>query len=323
MKKSNIQLIKHIPDFLEYCEVEKGLSPVSSRNYHNFLKVFVNWLKSHNLTQLKPHELTPKHIWDYRLHLSRKKDNLGQYLKKTTQSYYLIAVRNLLNYLTEKDITSLPAKKIKLPKLTDKDKAIKFLKFEQIEKLLNMPDISTISGLRDRAILEVLFSTGMRVSELTSLNINLFDKNNLLNKKFNNLELSITGKGGRIRTIYFSNQSLGWLSDYLKTRNDLYTPLFINYQRNKNDEHRLTPRSVEELVKKYTIMAGLPVDATPHTLRHSYATDLLDQGADLRSVQELLGHKNILTTQIYTHVTNKKLREIYNKYHSVRKRNKK
>lgn len=319
MKKSNLPLIRHIPNFLEYCEVEKGLSPISSRNYHNFLKVFTSWLKNRDLSHLKPHELTSEQIWDYRLYLSRKKDGLDHYLKKTTQSYYLIALRNLLNYFTEKDITSLPAEKIKLPKLTDQDKSIKFLKFKQIEKLLKMPDISTTSGLRDRAILEVFFSTGMRVSELTSLNINLFDKNNLLSKKFDNLELSIAGKGGRTRTVYFSNQSLKWLAKYLKIRNDLYTPLFINYQRNKNEEHRLTPRSVENLVKKYTLMAGLPVDATPHTLRHSYATDLLDQGADLRSVQELLGHKNIVTTQIYTHVTNKKLREVHQKYHSVGK----
>lgn len=319
MKSFNIPIIKHIPDFLDYCEVEKGLSPVSTRNYHNFLKVFVTWLKNNNLSDLKPHELTPDHIWDYRLYLSRKQDDKGHYIKKTTQSYYLISVRNLLNYFTEKDITALPAEKIKLPKLTDKDKAIKFLNFEQVEKLLKMPDTTTVIGLRDRAILEVFFSTGMRVSELTSLNINFFDRHNLLTGEFNDLELSINGKGGNTRAVYFSNRSLKWLANYLKTRNDLLSPLFINYQRNQNDEHRLSPRSVECLVKKYTIMAGLPVDATPHTLRHSYATDLLDQGADLRSVQELLGHKNIVTTQIYTHVTNKQLREVHRKFHSGKK----
>lgn len=321
MKKSNIPLIKHISDFLDYCEVEKGLSPVSAHNYHNFLKVFIDWLKDNNLSHLKPHELTADHIWDYRLYLSRKKDNKDKYLKKTTQSYYLISIRNLLNYFADKDIVALPSDKIKLPKLTEKDKRIKFLNFEQIEKLLSMPDISKVVGLRDRAILEVLFSTGMRVSELTSLNIAQFDKNNLLKNKFSDQELSITGKGGSVRAVYFSNRALSWLARYLKTRNDLYAPLFINYKpnNNKDDNRRLSSRSVERLVKKNTAMAGLPVDATPHTLRHSYATDLLEQGADLRSVQELLGHKNIVTTQIYTHVTNKKLRDIHRKYHSGKK----
>ncbi|NCN07393.1 tyrosine-type recombinase/integrase [Candidatus Falkowbacteria bacterium] len=317
MKKSNIPLIKHIPNFLDYCEVEKGLSPVSTRNYHNFLKMFINWLKDHDLVDIKPHELTTDHIWDYRLYLSRKQDDKGKRIKKTTQSYYLRAIRILLNYLADKDIISLPSDKIKLPKLTDKDKSIKFLNFEQIEKMLNMPNTSKPDGLRDRTILEVLFSTGIRVSELTSLNVKQFNRNNLITNKFTDQELVINGKGGKTRTIYFSNRSLKWLSKYLKTRNDMLTPLFINYSRNNNDDdHRLSSRSIENLVKKYTVMAGLPVDATPHTLRHSYATDLLDQGADLRSVQELLGHSNIATTQIYTHVTNKKLKDIHKKFHS-------
>lgn len=321
MKKSQNPLIKHIPDFLDYCEVEKGLSPVSTRNYHNFLKMFVDWLKNSDLGDLKPHELTSDHIWSYRLYLSRKKDNKGQYIKKTTQNYYLIAIRNLLNYFTDKDIASLPSEKVKLPKLTDKDKSIKFLKFEQIEKLLNMPDISKRDGLRDRTILEVLFSTGMRVSELTSLNIKQFDKNNLLKNKFTDVEMAITGKGGSARTVYFSNRALSWIARYLKTRNDMLSPLFINYHRDKDkdNEHRLSPRSVQNMVRKYATMAGLPVEATPHTLRHSYATDLLNQGADLRSVQELLGHKNILTTQVYTHVTNHRLKGIHKKFHSGNK----
>ncbi|MEK7072653.1 MAG: tyrosine-type recombinase/integrase, partial [Patescibacteria group bacterium] len=268
MKRSNIPLIKHIPNFLDYCEIERGLSPVSTRNYHNFLKVFINWLQNHDLSDLKPHELTPDHIWDYRLYLSRKKDG-DNYIKKTTQSYYLIAIRILLNYFADKDIISIPSEKIKLPKLTDKDKAIKFLNFEQVEKILNMPDVLKIDGLRDKSMLEVLFSTGMRISELTSLNITQFDKINLLKGKFDDLELSIAGKGGNTRTVYFSNRSLKWIAKYIKTRNDLFTPLFINYSRNNDstDEHRLTSRSIERLVRKYSVMAGLPVDATPHTLR--------------------------------------------------------
>lgn len=317
MKNSNIPLIKHIPRFLEYVEVEKGLSPQTSKNYHNFLKVFITWLTDQKLSHIRPHELTPDHIWDYRLYLSRKKGDT-EFIKKTTQSYYLIAIRALLNYFADSDIVSLPAAKIKLPKLTDKDKKIKFLTVDQIEKLLAMPDINNPSGLRDRAMLEVLFSTGMRVSELVSLNIALFDRANLLSGKFSDLELSIPGKGGSVRTIYFSHRAMKWLANYLRIRNDMLPPLFINYNASSSvsDERRLAVRSIERLVKKYTVMAGLPVDATPHTLRHSYATDLLEQGADLRSVQELLGHKNIVTTQIYTHVTNTQLRNVHRKFHS-------
>ncbi len=317
MQRSNKPIIQHIPTFLEYCEIEKGLSPVSTRNYDNFLRTFTTWLAEAKLSSLKPHELTPEHIWSYRLYLSRKKDSKGNYTKKTTQNYYLIALRNLVNYFAEKDIISLPSEKIKLPKLTDKDKTIKFLKFEQVEKLMKMPDISKPEGLRDRAILEVLFSTGMRVSELTSLNITQFNTENLIKGKFADQELSISGKGGSTRTVYFSNRTLKCLANYLKTRKDMLSPLFINYKKDDSDkEHRLTQRSIERLVRKYTVMAGLPVEATPHTLRHSFATDLLQQGADMRSVQELLGHKNIVTTQIYTHLTNPHLRDIHKKFHS-------
>jgi len=322
MKNSKIPLIKHIPDFLEYCEVEKGLSPITTHNYDNFLRTFVIWLKNNDLEGIKPHEINDKHIWNYRLYLSRKQDRKGNYIKKTTQNYYLIALRNLFSFFTLKDVQSLPSDKITLPRLTQKDKKIKFLKWQQVEKLFDMPDITQVSGLRDKAILEALFSTGMRVSELTSLNVSQFDIKKLLSGKFKNLELDISGKGGSLRTIYFSKRCLKWMSKYLKTRqNDMYPPLFIGYSRNIPDEseHRLGIRSVERLVKKYTVMAGLPVDATPHTLRHSYATDLLEQGADLRSVQELLGHKSIMTTQIYTHVTNTKLREVHKKFHSGRK----
>ncbi len=315
MENSKKTLISYIPDFLDYCEVEKGLSPISTRNYHNFLKLFIEWLKNCHLEGLRPHELTPDHIWDYRLYLSRKQDAKGNYIKKTTQSYYLRALRNLLNFFTEKDIPSIPSDKVKLPKLTERDKKIKFLKYEQIKKLLEMPDVKSEAGLRDRCVLEVLFSTGMRVAELTSLNVNQF---NLTNLSTDGQELSIVGKGGRRRTVYFSARALDWLAKYLKTRKDLFPPLFINYRKNSNpdDDHRLSIRAIEESVKKYTSMAGLPVDATPHTLRHSYATDLLEQGADLRSVQELLGHKDIGTTQVYTHLTNQRLKDVYKKYHS-------
>lgn len=323
MQRSTIPLIKQITPFLDYCEVEKGLSPMTTRNYNNFLKMFKDWLKEQGFEHLKPHELTQEHVWNYRLYLSRRKDKTGDYIKKTTQNYYLIALRNLLAYFAIRDIQSLPSDKVQLPKLTEKDKAIKFLTYTQVEKLMAMPDVRSPDGQRDRAILEILFSTGMRVSELTSLNIRLFDIKNILAGKITELEMSISGKGGSTRTVYFSDRAIQWLKAYLATRvGDMYLPLFINYQKNnKTDrEHRLTPRSVERMVRKYTAMAGLPVDATPHTLRHSFATDLLEQGADMRSVQELLGHKNIMTTQIYTHVTNKKLHDIHRKFHRGNKK---
>ncbi|MFA6422587.1 MAG: tyrosine-type recombinase/integrase [Candidatus Buchananbacteria bacterium] len=318
MVKSNVSIIKHIPVFLEYCEVEKGLSQVSTKNYHNFLKLFTNWLKLNDLSDLKPHELSDKHIWDYRLYLSHKKDYKGTCLKKTSQSYYLRSLRALMTYFSDKDITSLPAEKIKLPKLTERDKKIKFLSYSQIEKLLEMPDINRVSGLRDRAIMETLFSTGLRVSESTSLNVKQFNLKDIEKNNENEYELSIAGKGGSVRTIYFSSRCLSWILKYLKTRKDMLPPLFINYRKNddERDDHRLTSRSIESIVRKYTAMAGLPIDATPHTLRHSYATDLLSHGADLRSVQELLGHKDIGTTQIYTHVTNTQLKNIHRKFHS-------
>lgn len=323
MQESTIPLIKQIAPFLDYCEVEKGLSPTTSKNYHNFLKMFKDWLIEQGFDGLKPHELTQEHVWNYRLYLSRRKDKKGNYIKKTTQNYYLIALRNLLAFFAERDIVALPPGKVKLPKLTDKDKAIKFLNYDQVEKLMAMPAVGTPDGLRDRAILEVLFSTGMRVSELTNLNLRLFDIKNIISGKTTELEMSISGKGGSTRTVYFSDRAMKWLRNYLTTRtNDLLPPLFINYQKNNkaDREHRLTPRSIERLVRHYTGMAGLPVDATPHTLRHSFATDLLDQGADMRSVQELLGHKNIVTTQIYTHVTNKKLHDIHKKFHRGNKK---
>jgi len=321
MTNTNKPIKDHITDFLEYCEIEKGLSPQTSKNYYNFLNVFTKWLELADLSDLKPKDLTDKHIWDYRLYLSRKQDNKGKYIKKTTQNYYLIALRNLLTYFTVKNIKSLSSDKVTLPKLTDKDKKIKFLKWQQVEKIFDMPDIKNKQGLRDRAIIEVLFSTGMRVSELVSLNINQFNLKKLLSGKFESEELNIYGKGGSSRVIFFSKRCLTWVAKYLKKRgNDMYPPLFISYSKSlaDSDEHRLGIRSIERFVKKYANMAGLPVDATPHTLRHSYATDLLEQGADLRSVQELLGHKNIVTTQIYTHVTNPRLREIHKKFHSGR-----
>jgi len=315
MKKSNIPIIKHIPDFLDYCEVEKGLSNRTQENYQHYLKKFVLWLKSSKKDNLLPHQLTTEDIWNYRLYLSRFRDEKGRSLKKITQNYYLIALRAFLSYFTAKDIVSLPANKIILPKDVKTEKTVKFLNLDQIEKLLLSPDIRTIKGLRDRAILEALFSTGLRIAELVSLNREQF--NNIKQKK--DLEIGIIGKGNRPRTVYFSERALFWVKKYLESRKDKEKALFIHYKSRKGVDSRLTARSIERIVKRYVVLAGVPIFTTPHTIRHSMATDLLTQGVDLRTIQEFLGHKSIVTTQIYTHVTNKRLRDIHRQFHSGKK----
>ncbi|MBZ9569932.1 tyrosine-type recombinase/integrase [Patescibacteria group bacterium] len=315
MKKSEKPIIKHIPDFLDYCEIEKGLSNNTQKNYKRYLGKFVFWLKKTNKEDLKPHELTADDIWQYRLYLSRFHTYKGKPLKKITQNYYLIALRALLSYFTAKDIVSLPADKIKLPKDAKKGKTVKFLDLEQIEKLLLAPKTKTKIGLRDRVILETFFSTGLRIAELVALNKEQFA--NVKDKK--DLELSIIGKGDAPRTVYFSARALSWVKKYLETRKDKSRALFIHYRSRKGVENRLTARSIERIVKKYAILAGVPIFTTPHIIRHSYATDLLTQGVDLRTIQEFLGHRSITSTQVYTHVTSKRLREVHRKFHSGRK----
>jgi site-specific recombinase XerD len=211
-----------------------------------------------------------------------------------------------------KDIVSLHPGKVTLPKPDKSVKTIKFLTLEQIERLLTAVEPKDEVGARDRAILEAFFSTGLRIAELVGLNREQFA--NIKNKK--DFELGVIGKGGNPRTVYFSERALGWIKKYLDMRQDTEKPLFVSTSGKKGTDLRLTPRSVERLVKKYTVLSGIPIFTTPHTLRHSYATDLLNQGVDLRSIQEFLGHRSIMTTQIYTHVTNKRLRDIHRKFHS-------
>jgi len=315
MKKSTIPIIKHITDFLDYCEVEKGLSDNTQKNYQRYLAKFISWLKKTKKETLLPHELTAEDIWAYRLYLSRYTDKKGRPLKKVTQNYYLIALRALLGYFSAKDVVSLPADKIALPKGAKAEKTVKFLNLEQIERLLLAPNTKKSTGLRDRAILESLFSTGLRIAELVNLNRDQFA--NIKDKK--DLELGIIGKGSHPRTVYFSERALDWLKKYLDTRKDKEKALFIHYRAREDAEARLTARSIERIVKKYAVLAGVPIFTTPHTLRHSMATDLLTQGVDLRTIQEFLGHRNIVTTQIYTHVTNKRLRDVHRQYHSLGK----
>jgi len=313
MENSQKPIIKHIPDFLDFCEVEKGLRDNTQKNYQRYLQKFVFWLRSKGLEGLLPHQLTPEHIWEYRLHLSRHQaPNTGKILQKSTQNYYLIALRSFLGYFVAKDIVCLPPGKIALPKANKSEKTVKFLTLEQIERLLTAAHPNDAIGIRDRAILESFFSTGLRIAELVSLNTEQFSS--IKDKK--DLELGIIGKGGNPRTVYFSERAIEHIKKYLSIRNSKEKGLFINFRDKDGTGSRLTPRSVERIVKKYSVMAGVPVFTTPHTLRHSYATDLLNQGVDLRSIQEFLGHKNIATTQIYTHVTNKRLRDIHRQFHS-------
>jgi site-specific recombinase XerD len=312
-RKSSEPITEYIIPFLEYCEIEKGLSNNTQRNYEQYLKLFVKWLGEVDQSSLLPHELSADHIWDYRLFLARKhKTNRGETLAKKSQNYYLIALRALLDFLAERDIESLSSAKVKLAKQKDEE-TISFLEVRDVELMLEVPDTTKPQGLRDRTIMELFFSSGMRISELVALDIDQMSmlKDNATDRTY---ELSIVGKGRHIRTIFISPRAAEWLRKYIATRHDVHTPLFINY-RSRSENKRLSPRSIQQMISRCARLAGLSKKVTPHTLRHTYATDLLGHGADLRSVQELLGHKNVATTQIYTHVTNKRLRDIHERFH--------
>ncbi|MCL5095449.1 MAG: tyrosine-type recombinase/integrase [Patescibacteria group bacterium] len=296
--------------YLEYLEIEKDCSPLTVRNYKLYLDRFDGWLEA-NFPGTKPENLTLEMVQKYRVYLARLTErNLP--LKKLTQTYHIIILRAFLGYLERQEIKSLAPKRIELPKRSQ-ERMIKFLDPDQIERLLSQPDLSKPQGFRDKAIMEVLFSTGLRVSELVSLNK---DQINLERREF-----GVVGKGRKVRVVYLSKRATEWLRKYLGARQDAYKPLFIRYGGKKADPGkdgetlRLTVRSVERLIEKYVAKAKLPVLATPHTLRHSFATDLLMAGADLRSVQELLGHESINTTVIYTHVTNRRLKDVHETFH--------
>ena len=314
MNPTSLPIVKHINNFLDYLDVEKGLSKKTQENYSRFIKRFTDWLEQKKLIKLTPADITADLVSKYRLFLSRQtlSQQTGAELAKSTQNYYLIALRALLGYFSEKEIASLAPDKIKLSK-RPKNNSIHFLNVDNVRKLFDSVDVDNAIGLRDRAILEALFSTGCRVSELTKLNREQLNFKNIKEV----FELKITGKGNKTRTIYFSPRSLEWLKKYIKSRHDIDPALFINYSKSEESK-RLTTRSIERIIKKYVKIAGLPIETTPHTLRHSFATDLLSRGVDLRLVQEFLGHESISTTQIYTHVTNKKLKDVFSKFHDKR-----
>jgi integrase/recombinase XerD len=308
-------LPQHLNDFLEYCEVENGLSINSVKNYSRFLQKFFDWLTESKLERLSPEDLSEQHISKYRIWLSRRPNAVrraARGLLPSTQMRYLIALRAFLRYFHDKNIKTIPTEKIRLSK-DRKERLIKFLEIDQLKKFFDAPDISTDAGLRDKAILETLFSTGLRASELIALNTKQIS--GALHR--DHFELSILGKGGRPRIIYFSSRALHSLKKYVEERSDDDEALFISFKGPKRDSRRITVRGVELIVEKNSKMTGVPFLATPHTLRHSFATDLLSKGVDLRVVQEFLGHQNISTTQIYTHVTSKRLRDIHKKFHGV------
>ncbi|MCR4280942.1 MAG: tyrosine-type recombinase/integrase [Candidatus Kaiserbacteria bacterium] len=305
---------EYILPFLDYCEIEKGLSNNTQKNYKQYLRLFVKWLDHSKNSNLLPHELTAQHIWDYRLYLARTyKTPSGDYLGKKSQNYYLIALRALLSFLAERDVVTIPSSKVKLARQKS-DEVVSFLEVSDVDSMIQIPDTATPAGIRDRAIMELFFSSGMRIAELVSLNVDnvsfLKDKN-----ATRTFELSIVGKGKHVRTIFISPRAAQWLRTYLDSRRDVFKPLFINHRSKDSDNCRLSVRYIQIMISRSAMLAGISKKVTPHTLRHTYATDLLAHGADLRSVQELLGHKNVATTQIYTHVTNKQLRNIHEKFH--------
>jgi len=321
MEFKNTQLTPHkssrktplyllMEDFLEHLEVEKNRSPLTTRNYKLYLEKFFSWGQKEFPPFQKPEDINKEAVRQFRRYLSRLKNQEGDYLSPNTLNYYLIAIRSFLKYLSSRDIKSLAPEKIDLAK--PKEREISFLEGKELEIFLNAPlqtKESDIIRFRDKAILELLFSTGLRVSELTNLKI----ENINLEKD----EFQVKGKGGKWRIVFLSNQAKYWLKKYLEMRKDVHPELFIRLDKaGKNEEtFGLTPRSVQRIVKKYAKIAGITKKLTTHSLRHSFATDLLNAGANIREVQKMLGHSSLATTQIYTHVTDTHLKKVYQTFH--------
>lgn len=296
---------KALVDFLEYLEIEQNRSQKTIRNYHHYLTRLSDFAGDIKVTDID-RELIRK----WRLWLNRLGTNTSEELQQTTQNYHLIALRSFLKYCAKRDMPALSADKIELART--KRKQVTFLNTEELQRLFEQADTRTLPGLRDRAILELLFSSGLRVSELTGLDR---DHINLKRREF-----MVRGKGEKDRPIFISPAAANWITQYLEKRTDNARPLFIRYSGTKASDQsgnfsRLTARSVQRLVSRYGKLAGITKHISPHTLRHSFATDLLMNGADLRSVQAMLGHSNIATTQIYTHVTDPHLKKVHEQFH--------
>lgn len=290
--------------FLEYVEIERGRSLNTVRNYDHYLNKFFEFGKIKNAS-----DITEEVIRQFRLALNRSsgqkvRGQSAATMKKTTQNYYMIAIRSFLKFLRKRNVTATSPDVIELAKTGSRD--IDHLSGDELKRFLSAPDGSDIASLRDRALLELFFSTGLRLSELCSLNRDLD-----LSKD----EFSIRGKGDKVRVVFLSDTAKEVIRAYLKLRKDMHEPLFVNTSFRTSADARLTPRSIQRIVKHYATKAGIYKKVTPHVLRHSFATDLLSNGADIRSVQMMLGHANIATTQVYTHVTDKQLREVHKKFH--------
>lgn len=295
--------------FLEHTEIEKGRSLKTVENYDRYLVRFLQFAKTND-----PQKITDELVREYRLFLNRQSAGpsapKGTTIKKKTQNYYMIALRAFLKYLMKRGVTSLAPERIELAKVPER--SLDLISSVELERLLDAPEKDTLKGLRDRAILELLFSTGLRVSELCSLDTDI---------DLGRDELSVRGKGEKVRVVFLSDSAKDAVKKYLAKRGDMEEALFIPVgKRGNEEEKRLTSRSVERTVKGYAIKAGISKKVTPHVIRHSFATDLLGNGADLRSVQALLGHANISTTQIYTHVTDAHLREVHKKFHGNKRK---
>ncbi len=314
MNTAKTELAKLKTQFLQYLEIEKNRSKLTIRNYDLYLARFLQFAKQHGVA--KPQDLDLDLVRSFRLWLNRQKDSQGHELKLVTQNYHIIALRSFLKYLARRDIKTLTAEKLELAKIPQRQ--VEFLESDDLDKLLSSPDHEKqeILRLRDKAILELLFSTGLRVAELASL------KRNQVNLKKD--EFPVRGKGDKLRIVFLSERAKAALKNYLSKRSDNSSALFVRHNIENLDitnNEPLTPRSIQRIIKKCALLAGVSPHITPHTLRHTMATDLLTAGADLRSVQEILGHASITTTQIYTHITNKRLREVHKKYHGRSRKN--
>lgn len=300
---------KYIKNFLEYLEVDKGLSLATVKNYDFYLRRFSEFAKKSGITA--PAGISKALTHKYRLLLNRLDNPQGGYLKKNTQNYHLIALRGFLKYLVKNDIKSLEPEKIELSK--QEQRQVDFLEGSDLERILRSPleiDMPEIIRKRDKAILELFFSTGLRVSELCKLKIE--------NVNLKKDEFTVRGKGSKLRIVFLSDNAKKSVGEYLKSRYDMNPHLFVSHDKasfGREDDSWLTPRSVQRLVRKYAKIAGIAKEVTPHTLRHSYATDLLINGADIRSVQAMLGHASITTTQVYTHITDQQLRDVHKAFH--------
>lgn len=306
--------------FLEYLEIEKGRSLKTIQNYDHYLSRFFGYAKTKD-----PKDVDDELVRSFRLWLNRQETIVGEPIKRKTQNYHLIALRGFLKYLARRNIKTMPAERIELAKVGERD--LDLISETELERLLSAPEGKSLKTARDRAILELLFSSGLRISELCSLNRNSID--------LKRDEFSIRGKGEKVRVAFVSDTAKNALTGYIDRRTDMEEALFVNLGRPSfakaskgkgkekilSEKTRLTPRSIQRLIKRYAVKAGITKKVTPHVMRHMFATNLLQNGADIRSVQAMLGHTSISTTQIYTHITNKQLKEVYKTFHGRNKKN--